>query len=212
MKITIMKVLTITIYILAVIAFSSIVFGFIRNKQLERVRFGEIENVVFKIYDCIDKGNYVDLYYYSYEGRWIEKSSGFGKPKSYSLDGLIDKNIFIEHAIEDYGKNGWRVHFSSLEITDVTTISRADFASEFSHENEILNYFDYENYIKGIYIVNVKGYIIGSCAIANWEKKLPLIWTGQSWKAIVTGTPEDLNPIHREQWLTDIKFRITNFG
>jgi len=204
--------MTVTIYILALIAFSSIIFGFFRNKQLERVRFGEIETVVFKIYDCIDKGNYVDLYYYSYEGRWIEKSGEIGKPKSYSLDGLIDKNIFIEHAIEDYGKNGWRLHFLSLGITDVTTISRADFASEFSHENGILDYIDYENYIKSIYIVNVKGYIIGSCAITDWEKKLPLIWTGQSWKAIVTGTPEDLSPLHREQWLTDINFRIANFG
>lgn len=212
MKITVIKVMTVTIYIVAFIAFSSIVFGFFHDKQLEQVGFGEIENVVLKIYNCIDKGNYVDLYYNSCEGRWIEKSREIGKPKVYSLDGLVEKNVFLEHALADYGKNGWRLHFSALEITDVTTISRADFASKFLHENEILNHIDHEKDFKEIYIVNVKGYIIGSCAIADWEKKLPLIWTGKSWRAIVTGTPEDLNPIHREQWLTDINFRIANFG
>jgi hypothetical protein len=74
MKITLIKVMTVCIYIVALIALSSIVFGFFHDKQIEQVSFGEIENVVFKIYDCIDKGNYVDLYYYSYEDLFLYQS------------------------------------------------------------------------------------------------------------------------------------------
>lgn len=207
-----MKVTTIIIYVLALIALSSIIFSFIQDNQLKRVGLSETEAIVFKIYYCIDQGNYVDLYNLSFEGRWSAKNDEIGKVKSYLLDGLMNQNNFIGHASKDYGKNGWRLHFTSLEITNLTNISRADFASDFPHENEILNYVDQENNIERIYIVNVKGYIVGSCAITDWEKKLPLIWTDQGWKAIVTGTPEDLSPLHREQYLADINFRIANFG
>ena len=206
-----MKVTTIIIYVLALIALSSIVFNFISDNQTKRVGSSEIETMVFKIYYSIDQGNYVDLYNLSFEGIWSAKNDEIGKAKSYLLDGLIDKNNFIELASKDYGKNGWRLHFTSLEITDVTIFSQEDFASEFSPENEILNYADQENNIKRIHVVKIKGYIVGGCAITDWEKKLPLIWTDQGWKAIVTGTPEDLSPLHREQWLADINFRIANF-
>lgn len=207
-----MKVTTIIIYVLALIALASIVFSFIHDNQLKRVGLSEVEAIAFKIYYCIDKGKYVDLYNLSFEGRWSEKNDEIGKAKSYFLDGLIDKNNFIENASKDYGKNGWRLNFTSLEITDVTNISRADFVSDFPPENEILNYVDQENNIKRIYIVNVEGYIVGGCAITDWGKKLPLIWTDQGWKAIVTGTPEDLLTLHREQYLADINFRIANLG
>lgn len=207
-----MKATTITIYILALIALSSVIFSFIRDNNLKRVDSSEAEAIAFKIYYCIDKGKYVDLYNLSFEGRWSEKNPEIGKAKSYLLDGLMKQNNFIEHASKDYGKNGWRLHFTSLEITGVTNISRADFASDFPPENEILNYVDQENNINRIYIVNVEGYIVGSCAITDWGKKLPLVWTGHGWKAIVTGTPEDFSPLHREQYLADINFRIAKFG
>ncbi len=207
-----MKVTTITIYVLALIALSSIIFGFIRDNKLKRVGSSEVEAIAYEIYYCIDKGKYVDLYNFSFEGRWSEKNDEVGKAKSYLLDGLVNQNNFIENAINDYGENGWRLHFTSLEITDVSNISRADFAGDFPLENEILNYVDKENNIERIYIVNVEGYIIGSCAINDWRKKLPIIWIDQGWKAIVTGTPEDLLPIHREQYLADINFKIESLG
>ena len=212
MKRTIMKVTTISIYVLALIALSLIIFGFIRDNKLKRVGSSEVEAIAYEIYYCIDKGKYVDLYNLSFEGRWSEKKDEAGEAKSYLLDGLMNQNNFIELANIDYGENGWRVNFTSLEITDVSNISRADFASDFPPENEILNYVDKENNIERIYIVNVVGYIVGSCAINDWRKKLPLIWIDQGWKAIVPGTPEDLLPIHREQYLADINFRIANLG
>jgi hypothetical protein len=212
MKVSIMKAATIIIYVLALIALSSIILSFVHDNRLERMESSEIENIVLNIYAYIDKGNFTDLYNLSFEGKWNVKEDEIGIPKSYLLDELIDKSSFIEHARSDYGKNGWRLHFTSLEITNVTNVSRSYFANKFPHENEILNYIDQENSIKRIYIVFITGYIVGSCAIIDWEKELPLIWTNRGWKAIVTGTPEDLSPIHREQWLTDINFRIASFG
>jgi len=114
----------------------------------------------------------------------------------------------IETAIKDYGKNGWRLRFTKLEITGLQVISRDKFEKQFPREHEILDYFDQDNKIQKIFIINLTGYIIGNCSITDWIKKLPLVWTGKGWAAIVTGTPDDLSPLHREEWLTDINFKI----
>jgi len=208
MKKNTLKIITIFIYMLAFIAFSSVVFGFMSNNRQKRIGNGEIQNVVLKIYDDIDRGNYLDLYNHTIEGSWSETDTVIDQKKIYYLEGLVSRDDFIEAAVRDYGKNGWRLRFTELEITGLQVLSRDEFEKQFPREHEILNYFDQYDKIEKIFITNLTGYIIGNCSITDWMKKLPLIWTGRGWAAIVAGTPDDLSALHREEWLTDINFKI----
>lgn len=207
MKVNFIKVTTILIYLIAIAALSSIIFGFTSNYKIKSVGNSGIENVVLKIYDYIDRGNYEGLSSLSIEGKWTDKGE-CGKPKYYEFNGLVRKDDFIENSIKDYGVNGWRLNFSSLSLLNINKISSSEFARKFPRESKILEYIKKENNVKIIYIIDLEGYIIGSCAIADWKKELPLLWTDQGWKAIITGLPEDLIVLHREQWLTNINFRI----
>jgi len=56
-----LPIITIFIYITAFIGFTSVVFGFIGNKQQKRIGNGEIQNTVLKIYNDIDRGNYLNI-------------------------------------------------------------------------------------------------------------------------------------------------------
>jgi len=114
----------------------------------------------------------------------------------------------MEKNIDDFGSNGWRIDFNSLEILSVKNIELQKFKDEYFEEFMILKKYNSANSNTKLYIVTIKGYTIGSCSIVNWEKKLPIFFNGKHLKAIVTGTPEDLKAIHREQWLTEINFNL----
>lgn len=179
--------------------------GFITDNQLKRGGNNEIENIVFTMYADIDTGNYEELFSISFEGKWGTKHE---PEKSYYFDGIVSKDDFIKRAIKDFGKNGWRVRFTSLEILNMRSLTRSEFAGQYPRENEVLMYVDVNNDIKDISLVNVKGYMVGRCAIIDWEKELPIVWTNQRWKAIIRGNPADFDLLHREQWFTNINFNI----
>jgi len=208
------KITTIFVYIISIIALATIIFGFV-NGSLEESKEeykignikGNIKGIVFDLYNSIDNGHYENLYDISLEGKWIPKKIVEGK-RQYSFNGIVEKDYFLKKAKRDFGGSGWRIHFTSVKILDVSKLARSKFENQFTRESMILDYFDTEEIIKEIYIVKLEGYIIGSCSIVDWNKDLPIVRYGKKWKAIVTGTPEDYDIFHREQWLTDINFEI----
>jgi len=204
------KITTIFIYIISIIGLTTIIFGFVNGsleESREEYKVGSIKGIVFELYNSIDNGHYENLYDISLEGKWIPKKKVEGK-RQYSFNGIVERDYFLKKAKRDFGGSGWRIHFTSLKILDVSKLSRSKFESQFIRESIILDNFDTEEIIKEIYIVKIEGHIIGSCAIVDWEKDLPIVRYGKKWKAIVTGTPEDYDIFHREQWLTDINFKI----
>ncbi len=167
MNVSFKKLATIIVYVISVIALFSIIIGFINGKQLKRGGNNEIENIVFTMYADIDTGNYEELFSISFEGKWGTKHE---PEKSYYFDGIVSRDDFIKRAIKDFGKNGWRVRFTSLEILNMRSLTRSEFAGQYPRENEVLMYVDVNNDIKDISLVNVKGYMVGRCAIIDWEK------------------------------------------
>jgi len=47
--------------------------------------------------------------------------------------------------------------------------------------------------------------MVGACAINSWERSLPVIWTGQKWKIILPGAPEELRVLHKYDWFSYIE-------
>ncbi len=205
MNVSFKKLATIVVYVISVIALFSIISGFINGKQLKRGGKNEIENIVLTMYAAIDTGNYEELFGISFEGKWQRKDER-EKEKSYYFDGIINKDDFIKRAVKDFGKNGWRIRFTSLEILNIRNLTRSEFAGQYPREHEVLQYVDENRGIKDISLVRVKGYMVGRCAIINWEKELPIVWTSQRWKAIIRGNPAALDLLHSEQWLANINF------
>ncbi len=204
------KITTIFVYIISIIALATIIFGFVNDslkESKEEYKIGNIKGIVFDLYNSIDNGHYENLYDISLEGKWIPKKVVEGK-RQYSFNGIVEKDNFIKKVRRDFGESGWRIHFTSLKILNVSKLPRSDFKNQFIRESIILDYFDTEEIIKEIYIVKLEGYIIGGCSIVDWSKDLPIVRYDKKWKAIVTGTPEDYDIFHREQWLTDINFEI----
>jgi hypothetical protein len=200
------RLLAIFIYIISIIALVIISIGFIKNEKPNYINNNQIMKVVSGIYSFIDDGEYKKLYDIVLEGKW-KSNSAIGDKKIYVLDGILGRDSFLKQNIDDFGSNGWRINFNSLEILSVENIELQKFKEEYFKEWLILKKYNSTNNIK-LYIVTTKGYNIGNCSIVNWEKKLPIFFDGKYWKAIVTGTPEDLKAIHREQWLTEIKFNV----
>jgi hypothetical protein len=207
MNVSFKKIATLSIYFISAIALCSIIIGFITGNQLKRGGNSEIEHIVLTMYDDIDTGKYEELFNVSFEGKWGTKDER-AKEKFYYFDGIVSKNNFIKRAMKDFGKNGWRVRFTSLEIRNIRSLTRSEFAGQYPQENEVLQYVDGNNDIKTINLVKVKGYMVGRCAIIDWEKELPIVWTSQKWKALIRGNPADFDILHREQWFTNIHFNI----
>ncbi len=205
MNVSFKKLATIVVYVISVIALFSIVIGFVTDKQLVRGGNNEIENIVFTMYADIDTGDYEALFHSSFEGMWGTKHQA-EKERSYSFDGIVSQENFIQRATKDFGKNGWRIRFTSLDILNIRTFSRFEFADQYPREHNVLQYIDGNNSIKNISVVHVKGFMVGRCAIINWEKELPIVWTNQKWKALIRGNPADFDLLHKEQWLTSINF------
>ena len=208
MTVSFHKIATLSIYAIAVIAFFSIISGFITGEQGQRRGKNEIEQIVFTMYDAIDQGQYEDLFNVSFEGRWGTHQERDRK-KSYYFDGLLSKDDFIKKALKDFGKNGWRIRFTSLAIPNIRHLTRTEFANQYPQEHEVLQYVDPNHDINTVYLATVKGYKVGRCAIIDWEKDLPLVWTHQKWKALIRGNPADFDLLHREHWLTKIDFQYT---
>ena len=201
------RILTIFIYIFSIIALFTILIGFIKNENSDYINNDQIIKMVSNIYNFVDNGEYKKLYNIVLEGKW-KSNSKIGEKKVYFLDGILDWDSFLKQNIVDFGSNGWRVGFNSLEILSVKNIELQKFEDEYFKEYMILKKYNSTNSNTKLYIVRIKGYTIGSCSIVNWEKKLPIFFNGKYLKAIVTGTPEDLKAIHREQWLTEINFNL----
>ncbi|MCL5771798.1 MAG: hypothetical protein M1479_05955 [Actinobacteria bacterium] len=200
------RLLTIFIYVISIIALVIILIGLIKNEKPNYIDNDQIVKIVPDIYSFIDDGKFEKLYDIVLEGKW-KSNSEIGKKKIYVLDGILDRDSFLKQNIDDFGYNGWRINFNSLEILNVENIELQKFKEEYFKEWIILKKYNSANSANNnLYIVTVKGYTIGSCSIVNWEKKLPIFFDGKYWKAIVTGTPEDLKAIHKEQWLTEINF------
>ncbi|MCP4374412.1 MAG: hypothetical protein GY797_40865 [Deltaproteobacteria bacterium] len=201
------QIASLSMYFIAIIAFVSIMSGFITGERLQRRGNNEIEQIVFRMYDDIDTGNYEELFQLSFEGRWKKKPEQ-KKERFYYFDGVVSKEHFLKRAGKDFGKNGWRIRFTSLEIRAIRPFTRPEFADHYPREHEILRHVDASNDITKIYVVEIKGYMVGRCAILDWEKELPIVWTNQKWKALIRGNPADFDIFHREQWFTNIKFNI----
>lgn len=201
-----MKFTTLVVYVISGIALFSITMDFMTAEPLHWGGHGEIEQSVLTMYAAIDNGHYEDLFNLSFEGKWGTKQDR-ANARSYYFDGIVSKDDFINQAQKDFGAHGWRVHFTSLAIRNLRSLTRAEFTSQYPREYAILQYVDRANAINTIYLANVKGYIVGNCAITDWEKELPIVWTGQKWKALIRGNPADFDPLHREQWFVNINFR-----
>ena len=207
MNLNFKKIASLSIYLVAIIAFVSIMSGFITGEQVQRRGNNEIEQIVFRMYDDIDTGKYEELFQLSFEGRWKKKPEQ-KKERLYAFDGIVSKEHFLKRAGKDFGKNGWRIRFTSLEIKNIHPFTRAEFTEQYPREHEILHHIDPGKKITKIYVVEVKGYMVGRCAIIDWKKELPIVWTDQKWKALIRGNPVDFDIFHREQWFTNLKFNI----
>ena len=203
------NILILIIYLVAVIAVVNIFSEFINFGEKGNISSKQLKNFIYNLYNFIDKGEYVKLFDLSIEGKWKLKT--INNKKYYCFYGIVDKNNFLAKAERDFGKKGWRIHFFDIEVVEIDKLNLDDFAKQFPQEYEIIKYIDQENKIKNVNIANIKGYIIGACSIANWEKKLPIIWYEQQWKALLSGTPTSLDNMHREQWLTKINFKIKGY-
>ena len=206
-KIT-LKVLTIFVYIVSSIAIITIFIGFVNKNEEQYLSSDDfLEAVVLNIYNNIERGNYEELYKLTIEGTWEEKSVNSGK-RVYGYSGIVYRDVFLEQLKKDFGSNGWRISFNSLEIRKTEEIYWEEFKDIFPKESIILknNFSIIED--KKFYMANVKGYTIGSCSITNWEKNLPIFQDGSKWKVIVPGVPDDLRTLHREMWLVDISFNF----
>lgn len=201
------RILAIFIYVISIIALVIISIGFIKNEKPNYINNNQIMKLASSIYSFIDDGEYEKLYDIVLEGKW-KSNSAIGDKKVYVLDGILDRDSFLTQNINDFGSNGWRINFNSLEILSAENIELQKFKEEYFKQWLILKKYNSANNNIKLYIVTIKGYNIGNCSIVDWEKKLPIIFDGKYWKAIVTGTPEDLEAIHREQFLTEIKFNV----
>ena len=201
------RLLTIFIYIISIIALVIISIGFIKNEKSSDIDNDQIMKIVSNMYNFIDDGEYKKLYDIVLEGKW-KSNSAVGDKKIYVLDEILERDSFLKQNIDDFGSNGWRINFNSLEILSAENIELQKFKEEYFKQWLILKKYNSANNNIKLYIVTIKGYNIGNCSIHDWEKKLPIIFDGKYWKAIVTGTPEDLKAIHREQFLTEIKFNV----
>jgi len=204
------KLLNIFIYLISIVALIIIFIGFIKSGNYNYIDINDknkIERFTLDIYKFIDNGKFENLYDIVLEGKWEPNNDKInGQKKIYIFKGIIDKNNFLKQNIDDFGYNGWRINFNSLKIINIEKIDLQIFMRDYHKEWLILENYKNINNNLNIYIVTIKGYTIGSCSIVDWEKKLPIFFDGKYWKAIVTGTPEDLKSIHREQWLTEINF------
>ncbi len=203
------KILTIFIYVIAITALISILLGFINSEKLSDVsNYESLKQTAVNVYKNLDTGNYENLSKMCIEGKWVPYEL-IDIKKSYRFDGLVKKDEFIQQLTKDFGSNGWRIHFNSLEIINIEKIELEKFNELFIKESIILKSISEFPSVDKAFIVTVKGYIIGSCSIVDWEKELPFFCDkNNQWVAIVSGTPEDLEAIHREQWLTDISFNV----
>jgi hypothetical protein len=195
------KISNIIFYILSSIAFISIVIGFMHNNHLKSGNNNEIENVAMTFYENIDRGNFEKLFDMSIETHWSRNTDNENGGK-YVIDGIVKRDDFIKRVIKDFGENGWRIMFTSLNTTGVSKISLDEFKKLYPRENEILKYCTFNKNVKHVYLVDIKGYSLGNCDIADWNKKLPIIWTGDNWKVLLPGSPEDLI-LHREDWFVN---------
>jgi len=212
LKLSNSKILTIIIYIVSIIAFFFIIIQLLSNDKtqigaVQKIYDSDLENVINKIYYSIDYGNFDVLSSYALEGRWLPAGIQNNK-KFYTLNGLVSKEDFINYAVKDYGENGWRLKFTSLEIKDINKIDKEKFLEDFLPEYEIIKFIKFDINKNPVYLANIKGFIVGSCSITDWEKKLPMLWVNTGWKVIVSGTPDDLRLIHRDQWFANINFKI----
>ena len=203
------NILILIIYLVAVIAVVNIFSEFINFGEKGNISSKQLKNFIYNLYNFIDKGEYIKLFDLSIEGKW--KLETINNKKYYCFNGIVDKNNFLAKAERDFGKKGWRIHFFDIEVVEIDKLNLDDFAKQFPQEYEIIKYIDQENKIKDVNIANIKGYIIGACSIANWEKKLPIIWYEQQWRALLSGTPTSLDNMHREQWLTKINFKVKGY-
>ncbi|MCL4385177.1 MAG: hypothetical protein M1326_02540 [Cyanobacteria bacterium] len=156
------RLLTIFIYVISIIALVIILIGLIKNEKPNYIDNDQIVKIVPDIYSFIDDGKFEKLYDIVLEGKW-KSNSEIGKKKIYVLDGILDRDSFLKQNIDDFGYNGWRINFNSLEILNVENIELQKFKEEYFKEWIILKKYNSANSANNnLYIVTVKGYTIGS--------------------------------------------------
>lgn len=164
----------------------------------------ELEEYALDFYRSMDSGDFDRIVSIAVEGRWRKGD----KPREYHFAGLQTAPELRQHLLTDYGKDGWMIRFVSLRAVDSTRLAgKAELLPAEKREAEIVGYLES---LAGkplpVSIVVLEGHVSGRCNIINWRRRVPIVEMDGRRVVISRGTPDDYEPVRREQWFKAIGF------
>ncbi len=165
----------------------------------------EIESLVKQFYEKTDNGDYNGLSNIVISGSWFSEKN-LKNPEYHSLDKILEKDEFIDKTLKEFGENGWRVQVITLDIINIEKISREALKDSFPRENELLDVIDKDKNTMELYLVEASGHRMAACGIADFKRVLPVMWQNNNWNVLLTGIPEYLDLLYRDQWFANLSF------
>jgi hypothetical protein len=155
------------------------------------------EDTARSFYIFLDQGNYEHAWDISIEPDWIGNAPVAYKtevvPSLATFAGWTNKTTFMTRLNRELGVNGIWLKLNNLQA------QRLDRQVD-GFAQELVERLDPED----VYVVRVRGHLLGACSIFQWEKEVPVIKIGGAYKVLLAGTKK-AKTLFYQSWFTNIE-------